>query len=301
MSIYKGDFLGFSIGNIHSSQLKIVRTSSGDRYKDNLIPSFKDITVDVPGGDGSYYFGTNYTNRKFQIDFAFDELTDYELKWLTQILSFKGVQNLVFDEAPYKKYKVRCAEPPDLNYLCFQGKNNTKIYKGEGTLNLISYYPFGMSDMFEINVEDYDSNSQPIINSGDLPIDNLRVRFKLNDIYSGCRFCLRHNSMGRLRDKQIIFNDDIFYYYYNHSTSSNPTIQINMKTHLIEYVQSYYDTERNQMDYKSVHICNYGITGDSNFFDIPVGSDYEICFYDDAPNRMGLAHGFSYLYRLIYY
>jgi hypothetical protein len=60
MSVYSGDFLGFKIGDIHSSQLNITRVSSGDRYEDNLLPQLKNTTIEVPGSDGTYYFDTFY-------------------------------------------------------------------------------------------------------------------------------------------------------------------------------------------------------------------------------------------------
>jgi len=45
MSVYSGDFLGFQLGNVHSSQLNITRVSSGDRYSETFIPNFNDSTV----------------------------------------------------------------------------------------------------------------------------------------------------------------------------------------------------------------------------------------------------------------
>jgi hypothetical protein len=71
------DFIGFTYNNKHSYNcFKIYRTSDGDRYNDNLIPPMTDKSVDVPGGDGQYYFNTHHKNREFQIQIAFDELTE---------------------------------------------------------------------------------------------------------------------------------------------------------------------------------------------------------------------------------
>jgi hypothetical protein len=36
----------------------------------------QDKTVQIPGGDGTYYFGSYYTQRQFTIPFAFDGLTE---------------------------------------------------------------------------------------------------------------------------------------------------------------------------------------------------------------------------------
>ena len=65
MSVLKGDYIGFSYGinhktgrPMHSSDLGIVRTSNGSRFDENLLPTMQDKTVQVPGGDGTYYFGS---------------------------------------------------------------------------------------------------------------------------------------------------------------------------------------------------------------------------------------------------
>ena len=53
-----GDFIGFTFNNIHSSDMGIIRTSDGSRFNENLLPTFADKTVQVPGGDGIYYFNS---------------------------------------------------------------------------------------------------------------------------------------------------------------------------------------------------------------------------------------------------
>ena len=65
MSVYSGDFLGFRLGNVHSSQLNITRVSNNDRYTENLTPNFKDQTTEIQGNDGLYYWGTYYTQQKY--------------------------------------------------------------------------------------------------------------------------------------------------------------------------------------------------------------------------------------------
>ena len=77
MSVFSGDFLGFTLGDIHSSQLNITRVSSGDRYDDNLLPNFKDITAETPGGDGFYYWDTFYQQKPFILNFAYDDDGEY--------------------------------------------------------------------------------------------------------------------------------------------------------------------------------------------------------------------------------
>lgn len=155
---WKGDFLGFTIGNIHSSSLGIVRVSDGDRYNEELVPIFADRTATVPGLDETYYFGTDYTQKIFNIKFAFDHLTEIQLRMLKQIFSKKEPQNLIFDETPYKVYSVKVNGQPKLSYLCFE-EEYERIYKGNGEINFITYTPFARS-RFKYK-EDYNVQNIP--------------------------------------------------------------------------------------------------------------------------------------------
>ena len=94
----QGDFIGFSFGGVHSSELEIVRVSDGSRFSEGLLPTFQDKTATVSGKDGTYYFGSDYTQKEFVIDFAFDHLTETQLRKLKQVFSTKKPQPLIFDE-----------------------------------------------------------------------------------------------------------------------------------------------------------------------------------------------------------
>ena len=139
----KGDFIGFSFNGYRSESLGIVRVSDGSRYNEDLVPTAQDKTVQVPGGDGFYYFGSDYTQRQFNINIAFDELTEAQFRKLQQVFGTKELGKLVFDERPYKYYMVKSGKP-QLKYICF-GKEGERIYKGEGTLTFTAYYPFAKS------------------------------------------------------------------------------------------------------------------------------------------------------------
>ena len=139
----KGDFIGFSFNEHRSESLGIVRVSDGSRYNEDLIPTTQDKTVQVPGGDGFYYFGSDYTQRQFSINIAFDELTEKQFRELQQVFGTKELGKLIFDERPYKYYMVKSSKP-QLKYICF-GKDGERIYKGEGTLTFTAYYPFAKS------------------------------------------------------------------------------------------------------------------------------------------------------------
>lgn len=183
----KGDFLGFRFAGERSETLGIVRVSDSDRYKDTLQPEIKNITAEVPGMDGEYYFGSNFGVKNFSISFAFDSLTEQQLRKLRQVFGTKEIKPLIFDECPYKKYLVKIENPVELNYICFEEHKKyaslipqngvrlirdpegilaptyeqvypwvyeynedgspkmERIYKGEGTVEFISYFPFAKS------------------------------------------------------------------------------------------------------------------------------------------------------------
>ena len=114
-----GDFTGFTFGGVHSSELGIVRVSGGDRYDEELHPEIKDITAEVPGLDGNYYFGSNYGPRQFDIEIAFDSITEEQFRKIRKIFSSQKPQDLIFDERPYKKYIAKIESPVELSYVCF--------------------------------------------------------------------------------------------------------------------------------------------------------------------------------------
>lgn len=144
MSVFKGDYMGFTYNGVHSSSLGIVRVSDGSRFTENLLPIFQEKTVQVPGGDGTYYFGSHYTQNKFSIQFAFDAMTEKQLNDLKILLSDRKPHPLVFDEAPYKIYQAKVTGSNTLKHIPFgQGAKN-RIYKGEGEIQFVCYQPFAI-------------------------------------------------------------------------------------------------------------------------------------------------------------
>lgn len=181
-----GDFLGFEFGGVHSSELGITRVSGGDRYEEQLHPEIKDRTAEVPGVNGEYYFGSDYGTRTFDLEIAFDSLTEYQFKRLRKIFGTKDIKKLVFDERPYKYYMVKLESPIQLSYVCFEEPNYTwekiqtayntylpgikseyyehkvyddtikRVYKGEGKISLIAHFPFAKSNFKVLPTEGHD-------------------------------------------------------------------------------------------------------------------------------------------------
>lgn len=140
------DFCGFRWKGIHSSTFGIWRVSEGSRYSETLLPAFQDETVKMPGQDGTLYWKSSYTNKQFSINIAFDKLTEKQLRELRAFFSAKERGELIFDEAPYKAYTVKVQNPPQLKTICFDEKGQ-RVYKGEGTLSFVAYYPFARAPM----------------------------------------------------------------------------------------------------------------------------------------------------------
>lgn len=190
-----GDFTGFTFGGVHTSSLGITRVSGGDRYNEELFPEIKDVTAEVPGVNGEYYFGSNYGPKKIDIEVAFDSLTEAQFRELRKVFSTKDTKQLIFNERPYKKYMAKLESPIELSYICFDEPKKTvgterdgirvvdrttttsteeidgeevevttttiarervtpyvidytqtqRIYKGEGKMTFVCYFPFARS------------------------------------------------------------------------------------------------------------------------------------------------------------
>lgn len=135
------DFIGFTYNGVHSSDLKIYRTSNGSRYDDNITATMTDKTVDVPGGDGQYYFGTTFKNRTFTVNYAFDNLEETDIVKIKEVFCGDGIHDLVFDEHPYKAWSAKVTGTASMKHLCFEEKGK-RIYRGEGSITFTCYYPY---------------------------------------------------------------------------------------------------------------------------------------------------------------
>lgn len=170
----KGDFLSFKFDGHDISEFGAVRVSDGDRYSETLQPEIKDINAEVPGMHGEYYFGSTFGRRNFTVSIAFNSMTETQFRQLRRVFACGYISELVFSERPYKKYLAKIESPIELSYICFddpkktlqtiegithkEGNNYTtthqvwrntnateRIYKGEGTINFVCYFPFAKS------------------------------------------------------------------------------------------------------------------------------------------------------------
>lgn len=144
-SISSSDYIGFSFNGVHSSELGIKRISEGSRFNENLLPTIQDKTIQIPGGDGMYYFGSYYTQRQFNINYAFDSLTEQQLNRIKAVFGDKKPHRLVFDETPYKVYLAKVTGSASIKHIPFAEGATNRIYKGEGSIQFTAYEPFARS------------------------------------------------------------------------------------------------------------------------------------------------------------
>lgn len=183
------DLTGFKFGDYHSSQFGLIRVSNGSRYNEYLLPTLKNTTTDVPGMEGMLYFGTQKTTRSFQVDMAFDSLAEEDIRDIREWLT--GVHSLVFDERPYIQYMCILNSAPQLKYLTFE-ENGERIYKGELSVNFVSYLPYGYSidgkkfidDFLDENFEEW-SNASHLVYKNFYEGETLHTydKFEGNNVY----------------------------------------------------------------------------------------------------------------------
>lgn len=137
------DFIGFTFGGKHNVRdFGVYRTSNSTRYDDNLIPPLSDKTVNIDGADGENFFFSTHQKRAFTVPIAFDNLSELKYNQMREWLDGKQIQDLVFDEAPYKVYSAKVTGTPQLKTLCFNDKCGNRVYKGEGSIQFTCFWPY---------------------------------------------------------------------------------------------------------------------------------------------------------------
>lgn len=141
-------FIGFTYNGKHSiDDLHIYRVSSGNRYDENITATMLDKTVDIPGRDGQYYFGTAFRNRTFTVNYVFNDLTKTDIQEIKRVFCGDGVYDLIFDEdranngEANKIWSAKVTGTVSMKHLCFEEKGKD-IYKGEGSIVFTCYYPY---------------------------------------------------------------------------------------------------------------------------------------------------------------
>ena len=297
------DLTGFKFGDYHSSQFGLIRVSNGSRYNEYLLPTLKNTTTDVPGMEGTLYFGTQKTTRSFQVDMAFDSLTEEDIRDIREWLT--GAHSLIFDERPYIQYMCILNSAPQLKYLTFE-ENGERIYKGELSVNFVSYLPYGYSIDGKKFIDDFlDENFEEWSNASHLAYKNFYEdetlhtydKFEWNNVYvyNGgdveTDYVLTcYYSSGGVTAK--ISMNDVSYEFSLRAKSANSThleLSVNSK---LQYARC-----------RDVSITDGVITGKSDYeimlpstemFKIPIGQSHITCtnINPSAPNVIDYKYRF---------
>lgn len=290
-SAIDNDFIGFSFNGVSSQSLGISRVSDGSRYNEQMLPGFQDKSAQMPGSDYTLYWESFYNTKTWTIDIAFDYMTDAQMSLLRKTFHTKNMGNLTFTERNGIHWLAKVQAPPQLKYICFETdeyrqwnydfivgykyyiKNGndyvvtqdtspqdgnvyyehvTRIYKGEGTIQLVAYYPFGMSDLQTLSVA---TTGTIVINNGEIPME----------WYLDMTVPSLSNEQNYFVVKAEVNNIEIgmLYLSKNFTLKTGDThFRINSKTNLIEGLDSNNNQTGNVYN-------NFIIAGD--FFKLPVG------------------------------
>jgi len=58
---------------------------------------------------------------------------------------------------PFKTYRAKLSNKPDFKFICFTDRDTgERVYKGEGTLNFICYFPYAYCfNKYVVRAADY--------------------------------------------------------------------------------------------------------------------------------------------------
>ena len=250
------------------------------RFNENLLPTFNDKVVQLPWADGTYYFVSYYTQRQFPIPIATDELSETQFRNLKQWLSDKEIHQLIFDENPYKYYMVKSTGTSNLNFICFDDVNGNRVYKGEGTLNFIAYFPFArsiykfLSQYNNENKNEWAAASGLLEQQGDydkIGTDGSIKLYNPGDLEAD--FCAYFESFDKLTEVNISNyntqeNRILTFDFTGVEKGSDTHIRINSKTNLIEGCIVEGEGENKTITLTG-NVYNKFIT-DGDFFKIPI-------------------------------
>ena len=100
-------FTTFIFDGKDCADMGVYSTTTSGTYTMYIEPTFKDEMVEVPGYDGRYYYGTQYTSQQFQFNMFADNLSMTEYRNLKSWLKPRNIGKLVLSDQPYKYYIVK--------------------------------------------------------------------------------------------------------------------------------------------------------------------------------------------------
>lgn len=151
--MYK-EYIDIKFGDKWASEFNLVVVSSGDRYSPPVYGNINSNTSTVAGKRGVYKWKTQYNEKIFSVNIAYDNLSVRDVSKIKAWLNPSKIQKLVFSDEPHIFYYACLNSDPQFDFLPFieggrkVGANTlvNGIYKGELTLEFNAIDGVGYSD-----------------------------------------------------------------------------------------------------------------------------------------------------------
>lgn len=170
--MYK-EYIDIKFGDKWASEFNLVVVSTGDRYTPPVYGSINSNTSTVAGKRGVYKWKTQYNEKIFTVNIAYDNLSVRDISKIKAWLNPSKIQKLTFSDEPHIFYYACLNTDPKFEYLPFlEGENQVDgktvvkgVYKGELTLEFnaidgVGYSTYSNYDSVEIEPGIEYSNSE---------------------------------------------------------------------------------------------------------------------------------------------
>ena len=182
------EYIDIKVGDKWASEFNLVTVSTGDRYTPPVFGNINSNTSTVAGKRGVYKWRTQYNEKTFAVNMAFDNLSMRDVSKIKSWLNPSKLQKLIFSDEPYKFYYACLNSDPKFEFLPFKEESGKQIgdttvyngtYKGELTLEFIAIDGMGYSeagDYEQVEIEpgiiymnsEYFNTIQPWVQSSNL-------------------------------------------------------------------------------------------------------------------------------------
>lgn len=190
--MYK-EYIDIKFGDKWASEFNLVVVSTGDRYTPPTYGNINSNTSTVAGKRGVYKWKTQYNEKIFTVNIAYDNLSTRDISKIKAWLNPSKLQKLTFSDEPHIFYYACLNTDPKFEYVPFLEGENKKVgtntlvrgvYKGELTLEFnaidgVGYSTYASYENVEIepDLEYHNSSyvntimpwvqSSNLLNSGD--------------------------------------------------------------------------------------------------------------------------------------
>ena len=149
------EYIDIKFGDNWASEFNLVVVSTGDRYTPPVFGNINANTSTVAGKRGVYKWKTQYNEKIFTVNMAFDNLSMRDVSKIKAWLNPSKTQKLIFNDEPYKFYYVSLNSDPKFEFLPFKEEEGKRvgdrtvfngIYKGDLVVEFIALDGVGYSE-----------------------------------------------------------------------------------------------------------------------------------------------------------